>query len=149
MTKRMVPPYSRFWRLLQDLGALFAFGAVMAATVVLLPNPDLHSPRPGSPQRGDDRPDGEIAVMSQVLDVWLPEPLVELANRELRPSGMNGLEGLKKTLGREECQGLFHAFTVRSFQSDSDAVIVTYVRYPSRVSEHFQELLDLLATAAG
>jgi hypothetical protein len=149
MTKRIIAPRSRLWQLLQDLGTLFAFGAVVAAAGMILPYHDAHTPRTGSQRRGDDRPDGDIAVMSQVLDIWLPEPLVDLAKREFQPCGLNRDEGLEKVLDRKEYQDLFHAFTVRGFQSNSDAVIVTYVRYPYHVSEHYQELVDLLATAAG
>ena len=117
--------------------------------VVELPPPDPETPRQGREQESDDLPGGGIITSTDVLQIWLPEPLVDLAKRESRSFVVEKHQELLKILERPEYQDLFYAFTARGYQVNFGSADITFIRYPLRVHEDLQEFLNILATAAG
>jgi hypothetical protein len=148
MTRPIVTPWSRLRRLFHDLGALFLLGLVISAVAGQIPPPSPQTPRPGSGPDADDLPGSGITMNSQVLDIWLPERLVDLARREPRSVQVRTYQGLRKPLELQDDQSLFYALRVRQ-HARLESADITFVRDPDREPGHLQEFLDVLATAAG
>ena len=147
--KMAVTRRPQFPRLLHDLGVLFVFGVLVTAVVVELPPLDPETPRQGREQESDDLPGGGIITSTHVLQIWLPEPLFDLAKRESRAFVVEKHEELRNILERPEYQDLFYAFMRRGYQVNFGSADITFIRYPLRVHENLQEFLNILATAAG
>jgi hypothetical protein len=151
MTKFIALPWSLLRRLLHDLGVLLMVGIVITGVAGwLVPSPGQNSRTGGaSEQEFDDRPREHIAVSVHVAHIWLAEPLVALANRESWSLPEEPHQRLRTVLEGEDWQVLFYAFTVRVLQADGGVDHFHFIRYPYREPENVQELLDVMATAAG
>jgi len=96
-----------------------------------------------------DRPRDYIAVNVHVTHAWLPEPLVKLAKRESWSPANEWHQQLRNVLEGEDWRVLFYAFTVRVLQANGGVDYFQFIRYPFREPRNMQELLDVMATAAG
>jgi hypothetical protein len=97
----------------------------------------------------DNHPGSGIIVRSEVLRLWLPQTLIELAKRQTLPSRIRTHEELQRTL---EClcqRDVWYALTARAHKVNGERVDLTTIRWPYRDSRYFPELLDVLALAAG
>jgi hypothetical protein len=96
-----------------------------------------------------NHPGSGIIVRSEVLRLWLPQTLIELAKRQTLPSRIRTHEELQRTL---EClcqRDVWYALTARAHKVNGERVDLTTIRWPYRDSRYFPELLDVLALAAG
>jgi hypothetical protein len=84
-----------------------------------------------------------------VLHLWLPKPLIELANRQVQPRVVRTHEDLRRFLELQDQEDLWYALTMRAHQVDRAVSEVTYIRRPYREPEHFPELRAVLARVAG
>ena len=82
MKKPITAPWPRLRRLVQDIGTLLLFAAVITAIAVGFPRPAAQAPGPGSEGDSNNRPGGGVAVQTQVLEIWMPEPLADLGKGE-------------------------------------------------------------------
>jgi hypothetical protein len=149
MTRLIVVLWSRLRRLLHDLSVLLLFGVVIAGAAGWLAPPPGPGPRPAAQHELDERPWHSIAVSAHVAHIWLPEPLVELAKRESRALSEQRRQQLQRILNAQDSRGVFYAFTIQIRQANGRVGNIQFLRYPVREPENVQELLDLMATAAG
>ncbi len=149
MTKSFVTPRSRLWRLFQDIGTLFLFGVVIAAIAIGFPRRAARTPNAGRERDSEDRPGAGITVHTQVLQIWLPEPLVDLWAGEPRPAVVHNHQELRAILEHKGYQDLWYAVAVRTFQVNGGTTEILFIRHPYREPEKFQDFLDVLATTAG
>ncbi len=97
----------------------------------------------------DDPPGSGVIVRSEMLSVCLPQVLIDLTKCDVESHIASTHENWKTALERrgqeDACYGLF----VRGHQINGRSADFIFVRYPHHQPEHFQELMELLATAAG
>jgi hypothetical protein len=143
--------WSLLRRLLHDLGALLLVGVVIIGLAGWLISPPSQSLRTGggAEEGFDDRPLDRIAMSVHVAHVWLPERLVSLAKRESWSVSEERHQQLRKILQGEDWRVLFYAFTVQVLEASGGVESFYFMRYRCREPENVQELLDVMATAAG
>jgi WD40 repeat protein len=91
-----------------------------------------------------------IIVRSQVLRVWLPKTLTELAVRQF-PSlvAIRTHDELRRFLEGVDQKDLWYALTVRSSLANGEIEDLTVIRWPYQDPDHFSESAAVLALAAG
>jgi hypothetical protein len=94
-------------------------------------------------------PDAGLIVRSELIHVWLPETLSGFATRQSRPKAFRTHDELRNYLERQDNEKLWYALKFRTHQVDGGVLDVTFIRWPYDDAIHFNELLDVLATAAG
>jgi hypothetical protein len=121
----------------------------IVAIAIGLARLDFETTHPASPPGFDEEPGSGVNVRSEVLYVCLPEILIDLAKRDLAihvaPSHQDWMTALERQGHENVCYGLL----VRGHQINGRAADIVFIRYPHREPENFQELLDVLAIAAG
>jgi hypothetical protein len=86
-------------------------------------------------------------VRSEMIGLWLPEPLQELANPEGRARIASDPEGLRRFLESRRGQDPICTVIVRGYQADGAHTDITFLRRPCEEPDHFWELWDALAAA--
>jgi hypothetical protein len=117
-----------------------AFGLMRWSAVV---------PQPSAPPEFSDTPGSGLIVRSEVVHLWLPETLADLARTETRAIEARTHQELKKALERRGLEKLWYAITVRGHQVNHERSDISFIRYPYRQPESLQELLDILAIVVG
>jgi hypothetical protein len=128
---------------------LFLLGVLITAGAFGLSRLASHAPRLGKAHVIDNRAGAGITVRNQVIHVWLPEPLLDVAKRESKTVVVQNHQELRKTLERKGYQSPWYAFTVRAHQVNGGVAELTFIRNPYHDPEDFQEFLDVLGTARG
>ena len=92
-----------------------------------------------------------MVARSEALHLWVPQTLIELAERQARSGFIRSKEDSQKSLERRHQVELWYAITIRAYQKSGEFADTTYIRRPyyERLDWQFQEFLDILATAAG
>jgi len=122
---------------------------VLVAPVIGLTWLDSCARRPSRLLEPDDNPGSGVTVREEVLQLWLPETLIDLAGQHSESSVAPTHQELRTSLERRGQEKLWYALTTRSYQVNGGIADITFIRHPYRDPEHFQEFLDVLATAAG
>jgi hypothetical protein len=92
---------------------------------------------------------GGIIERTELLHLWLPRTLIELAQGQTGPSPMHTHQGLQGILEARRQRDLWYALTFRAHQVNGEFVDVTFIRWPYSDSGRFAELIDVMAVAAG
>jgi hypothetical protein len=122
---------------------------VFAACVIGLARLSVHVTHEAQQPDPADRSGGGIIDRFEVLRLWLPQTLAELAKRQSPLPVVQTHQGLQGVLELQGGKKLWFAMTVRGHQVNGKTVDITFIRWPYEDSSHFPELLDVLATAAG
>jgi hypothetical protein len=141
-----VPPARPSWP--SWAATLFMIVAV-AAGVIGLGRFSLHVSSMPQVQEPADRPGAGIIVRSELVHLWLPQGVTELARRHARSRSVQTHEQLRRILEQEDRQDLWYALTTRTQQVDGEFADITMIRRPYDDELHFVEFLDVLATVAG
>jgi hypothetical protein len=96
-----------------------------------------------------DSSSGGIIDRSELLHLWLPRSLAELAKCQSRVPVVRTHEELQRFLDLQNGKDVWYAMTTRGYQVNGKMVDITFLRWPYEDSSHFPEVLDVLATAAG
>jgi hypothetical protein len=94
-----------------------------------------------------DQPGGGIIIRSEVLRVWLPPALLELAKREPPVGTIRNHEAFRRFLEIRRQEKVWYAIAVRGYQANGDIVDMPFVRRPYGEPRQFPELLEMLAIA--
>lgn len=127
------------------VGMTILFGSAVLGLVGLGHN----STRIDPPLDVDDGRDGGTVVRWEVVHLWVPESLQQLADRQSGHEAVRSHEELRRLLERCHQQRLRYAVTSRSHQVDGDHADITFIRHPYEDWPHFQEFLDVLARLNG
>jgi len=122
---------------------------VLVAPVIGLTWLNSCASRPSRLLEPDDKPGSGITVRAEVLHLWLPETLIDLAGHQAEYSVPQTHHELQTSLERRGQEKLWYALTTRGYQVNGGITDITFIRHPYRDPEHFQEFLDVLATVAG
>jgi len=110
---------------------------------------DCCATQPGRALEPDQVAGSGHIVRAEVLHLWLPETLIDLAKHVSGSSVAQSHQELRTSLERSGQENLWFAFTIRAHQVNGVAADITFIRHPYREPEDFREFLDILATAAG
>jgi hypothetical protein len=149
MPKRITPVVLSLGAIFRRLVGRLMIVVVFVTIVIGLKQFSAVIPQPGAAPEFSDAPGSGVIVRSEVIHLWLPKTLVELARSESPTLVARTHQELKKSLERRGQENLWYAITVRGHQVNHLAVDMSFIRHPYREPEHFQELMDLLASAAG
>ncbi len=136
-------------RLLGSWGEKVLMVFVLVAPLIGLSWLDSRAIRPSRVHETDDQPGSGVTVRAEVLQLWLPESLIDLAGRQPESSVPQTHDELQTFLERRGQEKLWYALTTRGYQVNGDTADITVIRHPYGDPQHFQEFLDVLATAAG
>jgi hypothetical protein len=135
------------WRLVGKPITLVGFVAV--AIAIGLAWPKFPATQPAGEPEVDEPPNSGLIVRTELLGVCIPQALIDLAKRDLEAHVASTYDDWKATLVRHGHQNVCYGLVVRTHQKNGRVLDLTFVRYPHREPEKFQELLDLLAIADG
>jgi hypothetical protein len=140
------PPPRRFpsiW------GGSIVMMIVFVAGVVGLARLSFHVARQAQKLEPADRPGAGIIVRSELLHLWLPQALTELAKRQSQSRVVRTHEELRRFLELQDRKDMWYALTIRGHQVNDNFVDLTFIRRPYDDPLQFPEFLNILATAAG
>ncbi|MFI5458683.1 MAG: hypothetical protein ACHRXM_24905 [Isosphaerales bacterium] len=148
MTKPITVTWLLQGRLLRNLGDKVLIVVLIVATGIGLTWLDSWAIRPGRELELHDNPGSGVTVRAEVLHLWLPQTLIDLArNQSMSLVALTHQES--RTSLERRGQDLWYALTTRSHQVNGRVADVTFIRHPYRDPQFFQEFLDVLTTAAG
>ena len=78
----------------------------------------------------DDEPGSGMMIRSEVIRLYLPRTLIELAKRQTLPSRILTHDDLRRILEVRRHKDLWYALTVRGLQVNGEFVELTFVRRP-------------------
>ena len=138
------------------LGALFSRLAgnlmivVMFVTAAIgLTQFGAMAPRSSGAPESSEPPGSGVIVRSEVIQVWLPETLVDPARHECPALVARNHQELKNALERREHENLWYAITVRGHQANQRTTDISFIRHPKCEPENLRELMEILAAVAG
>jgi hypothetical protein len=97
----------------------------------------------------EDPPGSGIVMRAEVTAIWIPQALLDLAQREAGPPVIRSPEELRVCLERHGLSGAWFALTYRGYQVHGESTEITQVRRMSEMPDHFAEFQHLLAEAGG
>jgi hypothetical protein len=119
-------------------------GGSLALTLVA--HQSAHRDREFEPE---NEADGGLVTRRELLQLWLPETLIDLAHRQTGPSRVRTHLELQGLLDGRRQRDLWYALTLRAHQVNGGFDDITLIRWPYSDCAHFPELIDILAVAAG
>ncbi len=104
---------------------------------------------PGRGLEPDEGPGSGIDIRVEVVDIWLPVTLIDLARKPSASCVPQSHQELRTLLERSGQQNLWFALSTRHYQINGGVAVITYIRRPCFEPENFRELLNVLAIEAG
>jgi hypothetical protein len=136
-------------RLLTSRGGTLRIVIAIAMATIALTRLAPHAARPDRELEADEPLGDGMVVRYELLDLWLPETLFELAREPSRAPALRDHQDLKRVLELRNEQDLWYALTERAHQVDGGFVDITVIRRPYHDPEWFPEFLAVLATVGG
>ena len=149
MPKRIPTVEFRRSTLFRRLAGNLMIVVVFVTIVIGLAHDNAVVPQPGAAPELTDAPGSGLIVRSEVIHLWLPESLVDLAQREPPALVTRTHHELIKALNRRGPQNLWYAITVRAYLANNRSEDMSFIRHPYRQFDHLQELTDIVATVVG
>jgi hypothetical protein len=122
---------------------------VLVTMVIGLTHFNTVVPQPGAASELSDAPGSGVIVRSEVIRLWLPESLADLAQSEPPALVARNYQELMKAVERRGQEDLSYAITVRAYLANDRSDDMSFIRHPYRQLDHLQELTDIVATVAG
>ena len=88
-----------------------------------------------------------IVIRSEVIRLYLPRTLIELANHQTQQPPLQTHEELRRSLEARHHRDLWYALTVRGFQVNGEFADTTFIRRPYAEPDRFAEFLEIMAAA--
>jgi hypothetical protein len=149
MTKRIRLPWAVLARLLRSWGDKVVLATALVATAIGFSWLDSRVNRAGGRLEPDDRPGSGVNVRAEVLHVWLPQSLIDVARSRAGSAIAHAQEDSRTTLEDPAQKNLWYALATRGIQANGAAAHITFIRRPYSEPQYFPEFLEVLAFAAG
>jgi hypothetical protein len=88
-----------------------------------------------------------IVSRSEVIDLYLPRTLIEVANHQTQQPPLRTHEELRRSLEVQHHRDLWYAVTLRGFQANGEFADTTFIRRPYAETDRFAEFLEIMAAA--
>jgi hypothetical protein len=148
MTKRSGLPWAALARLFRSWGDKVVLATALVATAIGFSWLDTRVNRAGGRLEAVDRPGSGVNVRAQVLHVWLPQSMIDIARSNSASPIAQSHQELPTALERRVEENRWYALTTRGYQANGDVADIILIRRPDREPQHFQELEDILASLA-
>jgi hypothetical protein len=149
MPKRIATVDFRLLTLFRRLAGNLMIVVVLVTTMIGLAHFNAVVPELGAAPEPSDAPGSGLIVRSEVIHLWLPESLVDLAQSEPPALVARTHQELIKAVERRGQQNLWYAITVRAYLANDRSEDMSFIRHPYRHLDHLQELTDIVATVVG
>ena len=143
------PAEGRPKRLPISRGGTFLIGIAIALAAIVSTRLAPHAAGPDRELDPDEPPGGGIVVRSELIHVWLPETLAELAQGPARSQVVRDHGALKRLLELRGRQDAWYGLTFRQHQVNGRFAEITMIRRPYHDPRYDPELLAVLASLAG
>jgi hypothetical protein len=125
------------------LVALLA-GAATGLTVVA-----FQPAKRGAQSESRDRPGSGITVRADLVDIWVPDQIYQLAKRAAANANPLSRQALDLQLMNEGGESLWYAVTFQFLQEDGGISEITTIEHPYNSTKAFPSFADLLGEIAG
>ena len=122
---------------------------VLAVGIIGLYRLSIHVTRHAQLVDPSNRPGSGTIVRSELIHVWLPPTLSELARLQSESPVVRTHKELQEYLAQRDGEKLWYAIVARAHQVDGRVIDLTFIRWPYDEGYSFKDMLDILATAAG
>ena len=122
---------------------------LLVSAVAALTTANTHLRRPVEDDESEELPGAGIIVRSEVVHIQIPEALWELVRVQSVAQVVSDHRDLRRFLEQRHQTDLWYAVTTRGHQVNGGHSDIKFVRHPYDDPQHFQEVLDILATAIG
>ena len=130
--------------LLAALWSETMIGALVIGAAVGLAVLAFHPSNRGTAGEQLDIPGSGITIRGELVDVWMPESLLELVRADSAIPGPLDREKSRLQLNRERGGTLWYALTHRLDQRNGQATQITTIRYPCRPPLDFETFCELV-----
>ncbi len=149
LVRSICTPGRCLWQFLTTWGQSVLIVVGLVAATIGLSRFASHVSRSGRELDIHNVPDGGFVVRREVRFVWLPEVLTWMAKGRSRSPLIRDHQELTQFLEYQNLEDLCYGLTIRAHLVNGKFSEITVFRHPYYESHYFQELLDVLATAAG
>jgi hypothetical protein len=139
----------RLERLAVSWGGALLIGIAIALAAIVSTRLAPHAAGPDRELEPDEPPGGGIVVSSELLHLWLPETLTDLAREQARSRVVRDHEALKRLLELRGRRDAWYGLTARQHQVNGRFAEITVIRRPYHDPQYYPELLAVLASLAG
>jgi hypothetical protein len=147
--KEAMPACRRFaWRLSTLCGTLVMV-IVVGTGAIAITAFSSYMARQEQRAASDYDPDDGIVIRTEVIRLYLPRTLIELAQRQKLQPSLHSHEDLRRKLEFEHHRDLWFALTERAHTLKGGIVDIKHFRTPYKDRGHFPEFLEILAAAVG
>ena len=94
-------------------------------------------------------PGAGLIVRSEVLHIWLPDTLLELASSPIQQLIVHEHDPFRRFLERRSQENIRYAVTIRGHLAGGGRSDITFIRHPYDDPRHFQELSAILDSIDG
>jgi hypothetical protein len=147
-TNDVVPASGRFANGISTISGTLLMVVVMGAGSMALTFFASYLARQDQLAGSDNEPGSGIMIRSEVIHIYLPRTLIELAKGQT-PQPIRTHEDLRRRLEIARHRDLWYALTARALQVNGEFVELTFIRRPYADPDHFPEFLEILAAALG
>jgi hypothetical protein len=134
------------WRISSVSGTLLMVLAIAAASIGLTSFASFVARQDRLAASGKD-PLGAIVIRSDVIRIYLPWTLIEVANHQRQQPPLQTHEDLRRSLEVQDHRDLWYALTFRGFQGNGEFADTTFIRRPYDETDRFAEFLEIMAAA--
>jgi hypothetical protein len=147
--KEVTPTYRRFpWRI-ATLSGTFVMVIVIGTGSTGLAVFSSYMARQDEQAASVNDPDEGIVIRIEVIRLYLPRTLIELAQSQRLQPSLHSHADLRRKLDFEHHRDLWFALTERGHTLKGGIVDIRRFRTPYKDIDHFPEFLEILAAAAG
>jgi hypothetical protein len=123
---------------------------VAVATAVIAPVVALMWAAPHAAAPAPDEPPGSgIVVRTEVIAIWIPSALRDLARHQAGPRVDCSPQEVQTYLERNGWREACYALAYRGHQVNGQSSEITQIRWLDETADHLEELQAVIATAAG
>jgi hypothetical protein len=91
-----------------------------------------------------------IIVRSEIVSVWLHPALLDLARHPSEYAAWRSHEDFRRYAEQHGLENAWHVITAKEFKVNGETEVLSTIRRPyDMIPAHYQDLLDVMATAAG
>ena len=149
MSKPMTNVIDQLWAFSRRVTGNLMLVAVFLVIGIALRQFHASTSHPSESAEQDGLPGSGMVTRYEVMDLWLPESLIEKDDRGLPTREKSTHENLKSFLEQRGMKDVWYVVSIRGHQVNHRYADTLFIRYPYRQPENFLEFQAVMATVAG
>jgi hypothetical protein len=134
-------------RLLERWGGTIFMLLVLGAGTIGLVRFGIYASKQEHKLAAGDSSGSGVIVRTEVVCVWLPQTMIELAKSEAMSPVLSTHEDVRRLLERRGLEGMWYAVAIRGHQASGRFIDMQFVRRPFIEPDLFPQFLEILASA--